>query len=672
MYYIFYSVVGFTVFLICALIARCNHIVNKNDEEQKFHQALVTVAAFAFVDSLWGLMASPYIPCGPVVFWIASFMFHTAALVSSYLWFRYASYVFDFKGNKVVTIVESLLFFLGVAVLVSQFFTESLFFIDENKGYHTGAHRNVLFGIECFYLIYVFIRTMIRFHRNLEIKDMSISLSVAEATIAPVITAFLQYLFPDPPFFSIGYLVMIVAMFNGAMVINSARADREESKMATRTSEETYSALESIAAGFVSLHLFDLTANKQHPVKSTPEIDYFVLPEDNGHDQIKKVMQGVVAPLYRDKLVEFVDTYTLSERMKGKRVIAAEFIGMNQGWCMSSFIKVQEDEEGNITKVIHAVQNIDEAKKRELDYTQALTRAYEDKNAIYAEILKMQTTGVIVTDETDSIIMANDRAMQMFNRTEDSAEGMEFAEFTKYSKIQNYEEASAKYDSLIPNGEGFNYRLTVFKDGRLANNRYLIAEVKCLSLLDGTTVMVTCYTDVTDNKMLEDKLRKMSETDALTRIDNRGSGEQKIQIMLEQQQEGLFCIIDVDKFKSINDTFGHKNGDLALIAVANAIRSSFRNDDIIMRLGGDEFAVYAKSVVTKELAESKFAMLFEKIEKIEIEDIPTGFISISLGAMLVLKDRQGYIREDFGSVYQKADAVMYESKGIKGNSRIFV
>lgn len=669
----FYSAVGIVGILICTLVARCNHIVNKHGQEKHFHSVLITVAIFSFIDSVWGFFDSKIFPCTNVTtFGIASFMFHLAAFVSSYLWFRYAGYAFEFRGKKLVTIIESVPGAIGVVVLVSQLFTDSIYYIDSDLSYHTGPHRNTLFGIECFYFFYTFIRALISIHKARRIKDLVVSMSIIESTAVPVIAAFLQYLFPNMPFFALGYIVMVIAMFNGSLVIDNARAEQEKSELANRVSSETYNALETIAAGFVSVHLFDLTADKQHSVKSTPQVDFFIFPEENAHDQIKRVMGGVVAPEYRDKLVEFVDTYTLPERMKGKKVISEEFLGVNQGWCISSFLKVAEDETGNVTKVIHAVQSIDEVKKRELDYTRALTRAYEDKNAIYAEILKMQTTGVIVTDESEKIVMANDMAMNMFNHTEESAEGMEFLEFTKYSKIQDYEEAAKKYAALEPNGESLKYRVTVFKDGKLDNNRYLTAEVKCFSLLDGTTVMVTCYTDFTENKRLEDKLRVMSETDALTRIDNRGSGEQKIQIMLEKQQEGLFCIIDVDKFKTINDTYGHHNGDLALIAVANAIRSSFRNDDIIMRLGGDEFAVYAKSVITKELAESKFAALFDKVEKIEIEDIPSGFISISLGAMLVHKDRQGDIREDFSSIYQKADAVMYESKAIKGNSRIFV
>lgn len=66
------------------------------------------------------------------------------------------------------------------------------------------------------------------------------------------------------------------------------------------------------------------------------------------------------------------------------------------------------------------------------------------------------------------------------------------------------------------------------------------------------------------------------------------------------------CLIDCDKFKSINDAFGHAVGDAVIVAIAATLQNSCRSDDIVMRLGGDEFAIFVPTVTEKASAESFF------------------------------------------------------------------
>lgn len=72
----------------------------------------------------------------------------------------------------------------------------------------------------------------------------------------------------------------------------------------------------------------------------------------------------------------------------------------------------------------------------------------------------------------------------------------------------------------------------------------------------------------------------------MTGIRNRGSGENKITEYLVRKQCGLLCLLDCDKFKSINDTYGHAVGDKVIIAIADTLRKSCRDDDVVLRLAG--------------------------------------------------------------------------------------
>ena len=98
----------------------------------------------------------------------------------------------------------------------------------------------------------------------------------------------------------------------------------------------------------------------------------------------------------------------------------------------------------------------------------------------------------------------------------------------------------------------------------------------------------------------------MSETDALTGLYNRRAAEDHITRQMQEDGRNPDCVrplisIDLDKFKQVNDTYGHLEGDALLIAVADTIKTSVRNSDIVGRIGGDEFIVYLGNVTDKKM-----------------------------------------------------------------------
>jgi len=98
-------------------------------------------------------------------------------------------------------------------------------------------------------------------------------------------------------------------------------------------------------------------------------------------------------------------------------------------------------------------------------------------------------------------------------------------------------------------------------------------------------------------------LYKISSRDHLTKIANRRYFEDTISKVLEQQpgEKASIILIDVDKFKFINDTYGHDAGDLALVHIADLMKKCTRDGDLPARLGGDEFVIYIKNCGPKSL-----------------------------------------------------------------------
>ena len=162
----------------------------------------------------------------------------------------------------------------------------------------------------------------------------------------------------------------------------------------------------------------------------------------------------------------------------------------------------------------------------------------------------------------------------------------------------------------------------------------------------------------------EQMLKELSETDLMTGIRNRGSGEMQIRDKIACGREGILCVFDCDNFKRINDTYGHAAGDKVLIAIAGKMGSVSRRGDIVFRLGGDEFAMYLTGIRNERDAEHFFNRFFDAVRTIEVPELQGYPISVSLGAVFYRKGEA----VDFDTLYQKADEMLYQCKKISGFS----
>ncbi len=100
---------------------------------------------------------------------------------------------------------------------------------------------------------------------------------------------------------------------------------------------------------------------------------------------------------------------------------------------------------------------------------------------------------------------------------------------------------------------------------------------------------------MSERKRFETELRHLADHDPLTGLLNRRRFELEVERQLRLAQRyrrpGAVIVLDVDRFKQINDTYGHSVGDRLIVSVADALRARLRASDAIARLGGDEFAV---------------------------------------------------------------------------------
>ena len=153
----------------------------------------------------------------------------------------------------------------------------------------------------------------------------------------------------------------------------------------------------------------------------------------------------------------------------------------------------------------------------------------------------------------------------------------------------------------------------------------------------------------------------------MTNLLNRVSGEKKITEHLKNGDGGFLILLDVDHFKSINDTLGHGVGDQVIIKVANCLKSTFREHDIVFRLGGDEFSAYAAEVNTKKIANQIIKRFIANLETIEIPELGNRKITASIGATIIKPGEP----VDFTEKYKLIDEGVYESKKVEGSQITF-
>ena len=157
----------------------------------------------------------------------------------------------------------------------------------------------------------------------------------------------------------------------------------------------------------------------------------------------------------------------------------------------------------------------------------------------------------------------------------------------------------------------------------------------------------------------EDRYRRAAETDVLTGQPNRRAFMQASEKIIARQDRWPACmvLIDVDRFKTINDTVGHAGGDAVLVAVANAIRGHLRPDDTFGRLGGEEFGCLLPNT-SLQAAMVVAEGLRARIAGLDIHvGGETVRVSVSIGVSSIAGGRP-----DLDHLIDRADACLYEAK----------
>ncbi len=188
--------------------------------------------------------------------------------------------------------------------------------------------------------------------------------------------------------------------------------------------------------------------------------------------------------------------------------------------------------------------------------------------------------------------------------------------------------------------------------------RFTAARISRYGSQSGTVIVLH---DVSKERSLREELAWRANHDELTRLPNRSHFHEKvtsaIQCIKQRQTGAALLFLDLDKFKTVNDTCGHDAGDQLLIQVCALFSENLRADDTLARLGGDEFGVVL-SRVDESTALGVAEKLIESLKQFEFNYEGQQFkVGVSIG-LVMLEDAS----DDLTAATRKADEACYVAK----------
>ncbi|MEM9631444.1 MAG: EAL domain-containing protein [Pseudomonadota bacterium] len=285
-------------------------------------------------------------------------------------------------------------------------------------------------------------------------------------------------------------------------------------------------------------------------------------------------------------------------------------------------------------------------------------------NAQFRELIDGSLQGVIV-HKNGTIVYANRALLEMLRYPADHPE--ELVGETIWSIYAPFErERVRNYHKLRSEGEVAPTVYEIQGLTKAGDYVWLEQHVRVTDWDDSPAIYVTLL-DISERKEQEKLIELQSNYDLLTNLPNRNLFADRLKQAIAQAKRSgsmaALMMVDMDRFKAINDTFGHGFGDEILKVLGTRIEAVAEWNQTVSRLGGDEFAIILPDCEDEWEIEHKAQAVLDAVsKKIDIEDGKDFFLTASIGITVYPYDGKGP-----DGLMRQADAAMYQSKADGGN-----
>jgi len=376
---------------------------------------------------------------------------------------------------------------------------------------------------------------------------------------------------------------------------------------------------------------------------------------DNINPHLLKDGSGEI--LHQKKMIKSLLWYPFAFRNAGLYALVLNQTLVHKEWTGKEIAFL--DSVSQLTSVaLEKIQLVEERMRAEKELRIAAT-AFETRE------------GLLVSDANNLVLRVNQAFSRITGYAPEEIIGKNPSVLS--SGLQDAKFYAEMWESIVGTGAWEGEILNRRKNGEVFPEHLTITSVKDSN--GSIANYVAAFDDISKNKSAEAEIKNLAFYDPLTGLPNRRLLVDRLQQALASSgrsgKEGAILFIDLDNFKSLNDTFGHDIGDMLLQQVAHRLESCVREGDTVARLGGDEFVVMLedlseKSLEAAEQTEAVAGKILALLNEPYLLATHQHHSTPSIGATLFIDHKQ-----PLENLLKQADIAMYQSKKAGRNTLRF-
>ncbi len=296
-----------------------------------------------------------------------------------------------------------------------------------------------------------------------------------------------------------------------------------------------------------------------------------------------------------------------------------------------------------------------------------LEKQVEEQRQLLDTVLNNIDAHVYMKDSERNFLYVNNKVAELFGKLPQEIIGKQDKEVIAADIADQF----WQLDKLVFDTNAPHTGEEIFKESSGRKSYYWSKKVP-IDWLDNRRALIGFSTDISELYLLREKLRKQAQTDALTNVNNRRRffelAQKEFNRSLRYNSPLTVLMIDIDFFKSVNDTYGHQLGDRTLKKIAANIKRALRSSDVMGRIGGEEFALFLPQTCGEdgrhfgERLRSKIAQA-----PLAIDGHHKLSLSISIGVSELMPGD-----EKFQQLLHRADQGLYQAKSLGRNRVEFI